>query len=296
MHEVHSTRKEPLQVRSRGLPGLFTKITSASNPAVKTLKSLDRKKIRAETGLFMAEGGRLVRQGLDAGWDVDCLVVTSDGKDRPHVQALADQAHKQDARLIEVPTRLMGQIARKDNPGTVLAAFRQRQLHLADLSRDGTGIWIGLYECRDPGNLGTILRTADCIGAAGVILLETCCDPYSVEAVRASMGAVFDVPFGQADFGRFKAWRTEQELQLIAASVNGTVRHDSIPVSHRAVLLMGNEQAGLPAVVEEVCDHLALIPMRPGADSLNLAQATAIMAYDTWRQQDYPGASETPTQ
>jgi len=163
---------------------------------------------------------------------------------------------------------------------------------LEALEKAGAGVWISLYEVRDPGNLGTILRTADCAGMAGIVLTETCCDPYSIEAVRASMGSVFDIKFASASFETFNAWRQQQALTMVAASVNGTTRHDKAAYGERAVLLMGNEQAGLPAPVEAACDHLCLIPMRGGADSLNLAQATAIMSYEAWRQQGYAGARE----
>lgn len=269
------------------------KITSASNPLVKMLRGLDRKKNRTETGLFLAEGARLVQQGLDNNWDISTLITSEYGLQRDHIRALADKALATGARVAQVPERVMGMITRKDNPGAIIGAFRQQHRTLNALERSGQGIWIALYEVRDPGNLGTILRTVDCAGLAGVVLLETCCDPYSVEAVRASMGSVFDIPFVPASFDAFNDWRKSQHLTMLAASVNGTSRHDAAPYGNKAVILMGNEQAGLPDSVEAECDHLCLIPMRGGADSLNLAQATAIMSYEAWRQQGYPGARET---
>ena len=169
----------------------------------------------------------------------------------------------------------------------MIAAIRQRDLDLAALPSEHPGLWIGLYECRDPGNLGTILRTADCAGAAGVILIEQCCDPFSVEAVRASMGSLFDVKLARAGFDAFNAWRQSAGLSMVAASVNGSVNHTSVPFERPSVILMGNEQAGLPEQVEAQCDTLCLIPMRGGADSLNLAQATAIMLYEGWRQRGF---------
>lgn len=268
----------------------FQSITSVSNPLIKKLRALDRKKTRHETGLFLAEGTRLVQQGLENGWQIDTLVASQFGLAREHILALAKSAQERGARVIEAPDRVMSQVTRKDNPGPLVAAFKQQHRTLEALSETGTGIWIALYEVRDPGNLGTILRTADCAGLAGVILLETCCDPYSVEAVRASMGSVFDMTFANASFEGFNAWRQQEGLTMVAASVNGTTRHDAAPYGERSVIIMGNEQAGLPASVEAACDHLCLIPMRGGADSLNLAQATAIMSYEAWRHQGYPGA------
>ena len=155
----------------------FDHITSASNPLIKQLRSLERKKGRNETGLFLAEGARLIEQALAQDWQVETLIVSNAGAERDYVQALAKRAKVQGARIIQVPDRLAGSIARKDNPQAVIAAIRQRELALADLDQADPGLWIGLYECRDPGNLGTILRTADCAGAAGVILIENCCDP-----------------------------------------------------------------------------------------------------------------------
>ncbi|MEO0983664.1 MAG: RNA methyltransferase [Pseudomonadota bacterium] len=268
------------------------RITSTANPLIKTLRSLDRKKTRAETGLFLAEGARLAQQGLEAGWRLDTLLVSSSAALRSGAEDLARDAAEAGARVIEASDRVLSAVVRKDNPQMVAAAFEQRDRPLADLSGPGQGVWLALYEVRDPGNLGTILRTADCAGARGVILLETCCDPYSIEAVRASMGSLFDMPVARATFADFDTWRRSEGLAMIAASVNGTVRHDKAPYKDRAVLLMGNEQAGLPAEIEAACDTLALIPMRGGADSLNLAQAAALMTYEAWRAQDFAGARD----
>lgn len=269
------------------MTGSFDQITSASNPLIKRLRGLERKKNRNETGLFLAEGARLIEQALAQGWQIDTLIISNSGAERDYVRTLCKQAQSKGARVVQVPDRLAGSIARKDNPQAVIAAIQQRDLALSDLDPAQPGLWIGLYECRDPGNLGTILRTADCAGAAGVILIEQCCDPYSVEAVRASMGSLFDVRLARADFASFNAWRRTAGLAMVAASVNGDTRHDGVDFVAPSLILMGNEQAGLPAAIEAECETLCLIPMRGGADSLNLAQATAIMLYEGWRQRGF---------
>lgn len=262
-------------------------ITSPTNPLIKSLRALDRKKARSESGLFLAEGARLVEQGLSRGWTADTVLVSQPARERDYVSAILERAAATGARIVEAPERLISKITQKDNPQTVIAAFQQKHRALDDLAVKGTGLWIALHEVRDPGNLGTILRTADCAGASGVILLDTCCDPYSVETVRASMGSVFDTPFANAAFTDFNTWRRQQTARMVAASVNGTARHDQIDMTGPVTLLMGNEQAGLPDAVEAACDDLALIPMRGGADSLNLAQASAIMTYEAWRQRGF---------
>ncbi|MGB3626287.1 MAG: RNA methyltransferase [Henriciella sp.] len=262
-------------------------ISSSSNPLIKMMRSLDRKKVRNETGLFLAEGARLVEQGLDAGWRLDSLVVSASGAERGYMPALIAKAETGGARVIQVPDRLASQIARKDNPQAVIGAFKQRSQTIGELPAEPASLWIGLYEVRDPGNLGTILRTADCAGISGVVLINQCCDPYSVEAVRASMGSIFDVHFAQGSFDQFEAWKVSAGLSVVAASVNGSARHTETDMTGGTVILMGNEQAGIPDEVEARCDTLCLIPMRGGADSLNLAQATAIMTYEAWRQRDF---------
>ena len=262
-------------------------ISSTGNPLVKKLRSLERKKGRAETGLFLAEGARLVEQGLSAGWSLDSLIVSASSAERPFVRDLVARAAGAGARTVQVTDRLAGQIARKDNPQAVIGAFKQGAPSLDELAVPKSSLWIGLYEVRDPGNLGTILRTADCAALNGVLLIGQCCDPYSVEAVRASMGSIFDIAFARCSFDEFQAWRTGAGLSVFAASVNGTVRHTEADMTGASVILMGNEQAGLPDPVEATCDTLCLIPMRGGADSLNLAQATAVMTYEAWRQRGF---------
>lgn len=262
-------------------------ITSFSNPLVKQLRSLERKKGRSETGLFLAEGARLIAEGLTQGWKAKTLMVSNSVVDRPHIKDLIERAESTGSTIVEVPDRVLQKVARKDNPQAVIAAFEQQKRDLKDIPVKPEGIWLGLYSIRDPGNLGTIIRTADCAGVSGIVLVETCCDPYSVEAVRASMGSVFCVPFATASFEAFNAWRQNASMTMAAASVNGTERHDRDIFGDRTMILMGNEQSGLPIDVEQACDTLAIIPMRGGADSLNLAQATAIMTYEAWRQKGF---------
>lgn len=263
------------------------RITSSSNPLIKQVRGLDRKKQRAETGLFLAEGARLIDQALRQNWTVETLLVSTSGLNRAANGDLIQRAQQSGARVVEVPDRLASALARKDNPQSVLAAIQQKQHPLPATKPESKADWIGLYEVRDPGNLGTILRTADCAGAAGVILIEQCCDPYSVETVRASMGSLFDVTLARASFADFSVWRRAQGRRLIAASMHGTVQHTEINFTTPTVILMGNEQSGLPANVEADCDQLCRIPMRGGADSLNLAQATTILTYESWRQRGF---------
>lgn len=263
------------------------RITSLANVRVKALRALERKKGRQDTGLFLAEGPRLVREGLERGWTLDTLAVAQGALERADIADLVGRAVSAGAGVFAASDKVMERLARKDNPNAVVGAFRQQRAEIEGFSAGQAPIWLALHTVRDPGNLGTILRTADCAGLSGLILIGQCCDPFSLETVRASMGSIFDVPIAEVNHDKFEAWRRGQGLFSVAASMNGTCRHDEVDFTRPHVILMGNEQSGLPAEAEAACDTLARIPMRGGADSLNLAQATAIFTYEAWRQRGF---------
>lgn len=262
-------------------------ITSASNPQIKTLKSLHLKKGRAETGLFLAEGARLAREAADLGVWPEILLFAASALERPQVRRLVGEAEARGVRLIETSESVLGQIAKRDNPQTVIGAYKQRLATLDTLTGDPI---VALEGVRDPGNLGTILRTADSAGAGGVVLLGESCDPFSVEAVRASMGSLFAVKLARASFDELMRFKKTRGAEMIGASLQGAALDTDWPAQARTILLMGNEQSGLPAEMEASCDLLVRIPMRGRADSLNLGVATAVMLYDLWRRRGYDGA------
>lgn len=283
-------RTHPDSPRGRSGDVAFEHISSTANETVKLLKSLDRKKARAETGLFLAEGARLAEEALSHDWAPVYVLAGAAALERPQTAALLARMKKAGARVLTASEKVLGSVSRKDNPQTVIAAFKQKLSVLADLPTDGARRWVALYEVRDPGNLGTIVRTADAAGVDGVVLISQCCDPFSVEAVRATMGSLFAMPLVEAEFADFNAWRKKAGARMLAASMRGAHEHDKATYGQRSVVLMGNEQAGLPAEIEAECDELVRIPMMGAADSLNLASAASVMIYEVWRSQGYAGA------
>jgi TrmH family RNA methyltransferase len=265
-------------------------VSSPTNATVKLLKSLDRKKARSETGLFLAEGARLAEEALNHGWSPAYVLAGLSALERPQTAALLARMKKAGARTLTASEKVLAAVSRKDNPQTVVAAFKQRVSKLPEFETDGPRRWIALYEVRDPGNLGTVIRTADAAGLSGVILIGQTCDPFSVEAVRATMGSLFAMPIAMARFADFNQWRTRIGARMVAASMRGTHAHDKANYGQKSVVLMGNEQAGLPETVEDECDELVRIPMMGAADSLNLASAASVMIYEVWRSRGYAGA------
>lgn len=270
--------------------GRYEQISSVANDTVKLLRALDRKKTRVETGLFLAEGVRLGEEALRHGWTPAYALATEDALERPATADLLARMQAAGARVLMATEKVLAAVAQKDNPQTVVAAFRQKLTPIEELETSGSRRWLALYEVRDPGNLGTIIRTADAAGVDGVILVGVTCDPFSVEAVRATMGSLFAMKLAAATFPVFDTWRQQAGATLVAASMHGDQRHDQASYGERSVVLMGNEQAGLPPEVEAACDRLVRIPMSGSADSLNLASAASVMIYEVWRARGYAGA------
>jgi TrmH family RNA methyltransferase len=174
----------------------------------------------------------------------------------------------------------------KDNPQMLLGAYRQPEATLGGIDRSASPLWMVAQALRDPGNIGTILRTGDAVGAGGLILIDDCADPFSVEAVRASMGALFTQQLAAARWPEFIEWLRSGDGQLVGTSLKAT--HDYLEADYQqpCFLLIGNEQQGLPGAYEAECDLLVKIPMAGRADSLNAAIAAAVMAFAvkaSWR-------------
>ena len=270
---------------------LFEHISSTANDTVKLLRSLERKRERIETGLFLAEGARHAEEALANGWLPAYAFASQAALDRPQTRDLLLRMKSSGARVLTGTEKILVTLSRKDNPQTVISAFRQRLATLADFPVTGPRRFVALYEVRDPGNLGTVIRTADAAGCDGVILIGTTCDPFSIETVRATMGSLFAMRIAATSFEDFNAWRATADARMIAASMRGDHAHDKATYGERSIILMGNEQSGLPPDVEAACDELVRIPMMGKADSLNLASAASVMIYEAWRNSGYKGAN-----
>jgi len=265
-------------------PGQVKEVTSLSNPIVKDIKALALKKFRDQQGAFLAEGLKLVLDALDQGWTIRTLIFAKAQKRNAAVEKIAARTVASGGLVLEVSEKVLAAITRRDNPQMVLGVFSQRFEKLAAVQPEGNDVWVALDRVRDPGNLGTIIRTADAVGAKGVILVGDCTDPFSLETVRATMGSIFAQPIARAGVEEFLGWRKGFGGLLVGTHLKGAVDYRSIDYRGRpVVLLMGNEQQGLPDALAEKCDRLARIPQAGRADSLNLAVATGVMLFEVRR-------------
>jgi TrmH family RNA methyltransferase len=255
-------------------------ITGFSNPTVKLLRSLRDKKHRKREGKFLAEGLRLLTDARESGRLPEMLVMAERREEHPLLQALLADVEAAGGEILETSPEILSKITGKDNPQAVLGMFTEFDTSLGALDRSAAPIWLVAQALRDPGNIGTMLRTGDAAGAGGLILIDECADPFSAEAVRASMGAVFTQSVAQAPWGEFIAWLRQGPGQLVAASLRDAVPYRGAPYRAPCFILVGNESRGLPEEYEAACDLRVTIPMRGRADSLNAAIAGAVLAYE----------------
>ncbi|WP_017665103.1 TrmH family RNA methyltransferase [Porphyrobacter sp. AAP82] len=254
-------------------------ITGFSNPTVKYLRSLRDKKHRKRAGQFLVEGLRLLEDARACGRIPQTLVM-AEGREHPLLERLEAEVMAAGGEVIATTPDILSKITGKENAQVVAGVFDEWETRLAALDRGAAPIWLAAQALRDPGNLGTMLRTCDAVGAGGLILIDDCADPFSAEAVRASMGAVFTVGLAQARWDEFLPWLRAGEGQLVAASLRDAVPYRGAPYQAPCFLLVGNESQGLPDDYELVCDLRVTMPMKGRADSLNAAVAGAVLAYE----------------
>ena len=261
-------------------------ITAFSNPLVKQVRGLRDKKNRRREGLFIAEGLRMLTEAREAGFLPEILFFSQAAR-HPLLDGLVAATQAAGGDVVETVPDILHKLSGKENPQVVLGVYRAFDTSLERIDRSAAPLWIVAQALRDPGNLGTILRTGDAVGAGGVILVDECVDPFSVEAVRATMGALFTQKIAAAPWDGFLRWLRSGEGQLIGTSLDATLDYQEPRYEKPAFLLVGNEAQGLPAAYQEQCDLLVKIPMLGKADSLNAAVAAAVMAYEVvnqWRR------------
>ena len=261
-------------------------VTSFGNDTVKLIRSLRDRKARRESGLFLAEGLRILTEARDSGLLPKIIAFAPAGAAHPLAAEIIEAVEAAGGEAIETSPDILSKMSGKDNPGLVLGAYRQPATELAAIDRASAPLWIVAQALRDPGNIGTILRTGDATGAGGLILIDDCADPYSVEAVRASMGAVFTQAIATARWDEFVSWLRAGPGQLVGTSLGTETDYLEATYEQPCFLLIGNESQGLPADYQTECDLLVKLPMLGRADSLNAAVAAAVMAYQvktSWR-------------
>lgn len=249
-------------------------ITSIANDKIKRIRALAQKKNRDAEQVFVVEGAEHLHKALANGWQLETLLHTEPDA------GLLKLARAQNAAIFAVTEKVAAHATNRDNPQAQIGVLRQKYHQIEALNQAKTGLYLGLENVRDPGNLGSIIRTADAVGVGAILLIGNCCDAFAPEVIRATTGSFSAVPLVQISTSDFVAWRANFVGKIVGTHLNEkAVDYREIKPAQATLLLMGGEQAGLSAELTAACDILAKITMRAGVESLNLAASTAIMLY-----------------
>ena len=259
-------------------------ITSFSNSKVKAIRKLEDKKYRTASGEFFIEGLRTVGEAIQTGAPIQSLVVAPELLVSEFGRSLLEHTAVKAVEKVEVSGEIYEKIAHKQGPQGIGAVVKQSWGSLKSLIITLSDLWVALEQIADPGNLGTIIRTADAIGCRGIITLGPSTDPYDPTAVKASMGSIFSLELIRSDWESFRDWQVENKVNLVGTSDRATSDYQAVNYALPLVLLMGSERHGLPGEMMHACDPLVRIPMCGRADSLNLAVATAVVLYEIFNQ------------
>ena len=264
--------------------GRIKEVSSLSNPIIKDIRLLEKKRHREETKQFIAEGMKLVIDALELGWQLRTLIFAASQKNNETTQNLVSRCIADGADVLIVPEKVLGAITRRDNPQMVVGIFSQQVIDASSITPTDEDVWIALDRVRDPGNLGTIMRTADAVGAKGIILVGDTTDPFATETVRATMGSIFATPICRMDEAAFIKFAQKWHGLVVGTHLEGSVDYrEPIYSDKPTLLIMGNEQSGMPPNLVAACHQLIRIPQVGRADSLNLAIATGVCLYEVRR-------------
>jgi RNA methyltransferase, TrmH family len=262
--------------------GMPNKLTSSQNPKIKTVLHLRDKKERDNTGLFLIEGYRELKRAIDAGVRFESLFICPELFLGSNETALIASC---DVKVFELSESLFHKVSYRDRPDGLMGIAYQMKRSLADLEPQRAGsIYVVAEAIEKPGNLGTILRSSDAVGASGVIVCDRCTDIYNPNVVRASVGTLFTRPVVEAPGDEVLKWLKQHHIQIVAATPSASIHFTEAPLSGSVAIVVGTEQLGLTQKWLDAADICVKIPMKGVADSLNVAMATTLLLYEALRQ------------
>lgn len=256
-------------------------ITSHQNPLIKKVKRLRHKKYRRQEKAFFVEGLRVVLTAVEQHAPIQTLIYAPDLLTSEIARQVIEEQEKVGLSCAAVSGEVFAAISNRDNPAGLGAIIESAWDDLDSLTVQTADLWLALVEIGDPGNLGTILRTADSFGVAGVIIVGSSVDPFHPTAVKASMGTLFTLPVVQVDqISDLLQWANKNNIQTIATSAKAKQSIRQTAVKYPALLLLGSEGEGLPPDILAAAGLQITIPMHGTATSLNLAVAAGILMYE----------------
>jgi len=263
---------------------LAPRVKTWEDARLQSVRALGQRRERDRTQTFFAEGLRFVGQAVAQGAHVEAVLVVPKTLDHPFGLRLRRQLEQKRVPVWEVTPELFLRLSRAEEAQWIGAVVRQRWDAPAHVPSAPGLCWVALDEVHSPGNLGTILRTGDAVGAAGLILIGDAVDPYDPACVRATMGAIFAQRLVRVPAAAFAAWKRQSGLHFVGTSPRAAHDYRAAAYPAPTVLLMGGERRGLSDERLRLCDDLVRLPMVGQSDSLNLAVATGVLLYEVFNQ------------
>jgi TrmH family RNA methyltransferase len=264
--------------------GKLEKITSVKNNKVKNWAALKQKKYREQTGLYLAEGLRLVEDAIKAGAPIQEVLISGDigsGKFDPIINGAASLG----ATLYEVSEAVLEHVADTKTPQGVIAVVRKYEGDAeAFVKNKKNPLYLVLDGIQDPGNLGTMIRTADAVGATGVLIGKTCVDLYNPKVVRGTMASLYHLPVFQVDLGKVLPKLKEMGVRVVGTAVEAETDVFQVNLTGAVALVIGSEAHGLSSEIAGLVEESIKLPMPGKAESLNAAIAASVMMYEALRQ------------
>lgn len=261
------------------------KINSPSNPIIKVVKGLYKKKERWKKRLFLIEGVKIVEECIKWNIEPEYIFFSNDLFKTTGGERLFNEIKKYDDKLINLPSRLLKDISDTENPQGILAVLNFNNIDFEVILEKKDKFIIILDEIQDPGNMGTIIRTADAFGASGVVLTPNCVDIYNPKVVRSTMGSLFHIPIAQVeDKIQLIEELKNKHVKIYATSLESANYVYDIDFRRDFALVIGNESKGISQQILDLADNIVKIPIMGNAESLNAAIASSIIMYETVRQ------------
>ncbi|MBT3241457.1 MAG: RNA methyltransferase [Chloroflexi bacterium] len=259
-------------------------IQSRQNAKIKEIRSLRQRKQRKAKKLFIVEGIRHIGEALDANANIEYVLAAPELLKSDYANSLLAKIEEKGISLFTTTPEILVSLSEKENPQGLLAVANQLIYSLEDFSSDQHPWLVALISPQDPGNIGTILRTIDAVGADGLILIDNSVDIFHPSAVRASMGALFWKPVISASIEEFTSWSSQNKYVIYGTSAKGKTLFNQVVYRSPAILLFGSEREGLSDDQINFCDHLLKLPMAGSASSLNLSVSSGVFLYEMHAQ------------
>jgi TrmH family RNA methyltransferase len=260
-------------------------ISSATNPLAKRIRALADRRARRREQAFVVEGVAPVWQAVEAGAGLEVLVVCPELLGRSPAAGMVAEQHAAGVPVVTFTRELFTRISDRDGPSGLAAVVRAPDSSQQQLRVHRRGFFVAAHEMANPGNLGTLIRTAEALGADGVLLVGDGADPLSPQAVKASMGSLFHLPVVHLpDLEGFFAWATTAGVRTVTSSAKASTPLADADLTRPLALLLGAERTGLPADALARGDVDVRIPMTGRATSFNVAVAAGILMYEVARR------------